>query len=413
MDQNNISLEENCSLCNNSLCWSEEQYQEYLYYTQVSYFEIFIIFINVSLVVGGVAGNVLVILSVATCRNLQTVVNLFLVNLALADILVLIICAPVSILQDVTNTWIFGTVMCRTVIFSQNVSMSVSVLTLTAIAYDRYKAICRPLSRLSYSTLRHVLQLVSIWILSTLISLPECLVLHAVSAIKEQPCVSENVFWDLTNCIPFWSYNTGLGYGVVKTMILFINPLIIMIIIYSRIINKLWSDKVKVSSDNPGDNCQTLRRNTRRSSSVGQDSSSHLNNTGQCEKRKKAALMLVTLVCVFFITNLPVHLFNILVILNDFMIPEHYQSQVESLVAHGQIVGHTMCYINSAINPFIFYTMSQAFKKQFELLLRCGCCRLRSRNEIITLTSVKMAAAPPGSANINRRILNKQNSEMF
>ena len=50
---------------------------------------------------------------------LQTVVNLFLVNLALADILVLIICAPVSILQDVTNTWIFGTLMCRTVIFSQ------------------------------------------------------------------------------------------------------------------------------------------------------------------------------------------------------------------------------------------------------------------------------------------------------
>ena len=40
-----------------------------------------------------------VILSVATCPGLQTVVNMFLVNLAVADILVLIICAPVSILQ--------------------------------------------------------------------------------------------------------------------------------------------------------------------------------------------------------------------------------------------------------------------------------------------------------------------------
>ena len=40
-----------------------------------------------------------VILSVATCSSLQTVVNMFLVNLAVADILVLIICAPVSILQ--------------------------------------------------------------------------------------------------------------------------------------------------------------------------------------------------------------------------------------------------------------------------------------------------------------------------
>ena len=56
---------------------------------------------------------------------------------------------------------------------------------------------------------------------------------------------SDDVFWDLTNCIPFWSYNTGLAYGVMKTGTLFIIPLIIMIIIYSQIINKLWSDKIK------------------------------------------------------------------------------------------------------------------------------------------------------------------------
>ena len=59
--------------------------------------------------------------------------------------------------QDVTNTWIFGTFMCKIVVFIQvlnnifvsrninkfsiiqTVSMSVSVLTLTAISYDRYQ----------------------------------------------------------------------------------------------------------------------------------------------------------------------------------------------------------------------------------------------------------------------------------
>ena len=49
--------------------------------------------------------------------------------------------------------------------------------------------ICYPNDQQNIFFLSHVLQLVSIWILSTLISLPECLVLHAVSAIKEQPCV--------------------------------------------------------------------------------------------------------------------------------------------------------------------------------------------------------------------------------
>ena len=40
-----------------------------------------------------------VILSVVTNSQLQTIVNTFLINLALADILVLILCAPFSILQ--------------------------------------------------------------------------------------------------------------------------------------------------------------------------------------------------------------------------------------------------------------------------------------------------------------------------
>ena len=62
-------------------------------------YELIMIIINAILILGGVAGNILVCLSLATASNLQTMVNLFLVNLALADILVLLVCAPFSILQ--------------------------------------------------------------------------------------------------------------------------------------------------------------------------------------------------------------------------------------------------------------------------------------------------------------------------
>ena len=61
--------------------------------------------------------------------------------------------------------------------------------------------------------------------------------------------VSDEIVWDLTNCVPFWSYNTGLAYGVIKTAILFIIPLIFMIVLYISIINKLWnSDKIEGDS---------------------------------------------------------------------------------------------------------------------------------------------------------------------
>ena len=49
----------------------------------------------------------------------QSVTNIFIVNLALADILVMLFCAPPSIIWDVTNTWIFGSLMCKIVIYIQ------------------------------------------------------------------------------------------------------------------------------------------------------------------------------------------------------------------------------------------------------------------------------------------------------
>ena len=50
------------------------------------------------------------------------------------------------------------------------------------------------------------------------------------------------------------------------------------------------------------------RRNTKDSGSQ----TTRIHQNANCDKRKKAAMMLLTLVIVFFITNLPVHLFNIL-----------------------------------------------------------------------------------------------------
>ena len=51
------------------------------------------------MILGGLVGNVLVCLSVATSSNLKSLVNMLLVNLAISDIIVLMACAPFSILQ--------------------------------------------------------------------------------------------------------------------------------------------------------------------------------------------------------------------------------------------------------------------------------------------------------------------------
>ena len=45
-------------------------------------------------------------------------------------------------------------------------------------------------------------------------------------------------------------------------------------------------------------------------------------------------------------------------------IPSEYKGLLNNFLNHSMVVAHTMCYINSAINPFIYYFMSSAFRKQ-------------------------------------------------
>lgn len=62
----------------------------------------------------GILGNVLVISVVCFNRNMKTAVNLYLLNLCVADILVLTICMPTALAEIYTkDAWYFGEAMCK------------------------------------------------------------------------------------------------------------------------------------------------------------------------------------------------------------------------------------------------------------------------------------------------------------
>lgn len=50
---------------------------------------------------------------------MRTVTNYFIVNLAVADFLVILICLPPTVLWDVTETWFMGTLACKIVLYFQ------------------------------------------------------------------------------------------------------------------------------------------------------------------------------------------------------------------------------------------------------------------------------------------------------
>lgn len=76
----------------------------------------------------GLIGNALVCIAVYRNHSMRTVTNYFIVNLAVADFMVILICLPPTVLWDVTETWFFGTAMCRIVLYFQ-VSLIPSITT--------------------------------------------------------------------------------------------------------------------------------------------------------------------------------------------------------------------------------------------------------------------------------------------
>ena len=65
----------------------------------------------------GFTGNCLVCFAIWRNRTMRTITNIFIVNLSLADLVVIVLVLPFALCVDVTNTWFFGEVFCKIHIF--------------------------------------------------------------------------------------------------------------------------------------------------------------------------------------------------------------------------------------------------------------------------------------------------------
>lgn len=67
----------------------------------------------------GLIGNALVCAAVYRNHSMRTVTNYFIVNLALADFLVILFCLAPTVIWDVTETWFMGERLCKIISYIQ------------------------------------------------------------------------------------------------------------------------------------------------------------------------------------------------------------------------------------------------------------------------------------------------------
>jgi hypothetical protein len=98
---------------------TEQAYKVLMDYIFPDIYEwIFIAFFSLVFIFG-LIGNILVFYAVWSNVYLRNTTNFFLVNLSIADFLVLLVCLPPTVIHDIAQTWFLGEILCKIVSYLQ------------------------------------------------------------------------------------------------------------------------------------------------------------------------------------------------------------------------------------------------------------------------------------------------------
>ncbi|KAJ8306165.1 hypothetical protein KUTeg_016710 [Tegillarca granosa] len=118
-------------------CWSDERFiKEINDYIFPKVYEWIFIVLNILVFIFGLGGNFLVCFAVYRNKHLQSVTNYFLVNLAVADFMVVLICLPPTLVHDIAQTWFLGIVMCKLIMYLQVGIILFYLCIFTAMPFD-------------------------------------------------------------------------------------------------------------------------------------------------------------------------------------------------------------------------------------------------------------------------------------
>ncbi|XP_046968323.1 dopamine D2-like receptor [Vanessa cardui] len=164
-------------------------------------------------------GNVLVILSVARERSLQTATNYFIVSLAVADLLVAVVVMPFGVYYLFNGVWGLPAVVCDCYIAMDVTCSTSSIFNLVAISVDRYIAVTQPIKYAKHKSNARVWVMIAVaWLVSGAIGSP------VVLGLNNTPDRSPN------QCL----FNST-DYVIYSSLGSFYIPCIIMMFLYYKI----------------------------------------------------------------------------------------------------------------------------------------------------------------------------------
>ncbi|KIH64290.1 7 transmembrane receptor [Ancylostoma duodenale] len=177
----------------------------------------------------GIVGNVAVLYLTLKNRHLQSVQNIFILNLAASDVLMCLTSLPITPITNVYKTWFFASPVCKLIPLVQGASVFVSTFSLSAIALDRYNLVVRPHRHPLRSRGASVVALL-LWIISALVCMPYGWYMD----VEQLPGICGEF------CTERWpSSEVRKGYALMVLVMQFILPFATMAVCYYTIFARL------------------------------------------------------------------------------------------------------------------------------------------------------------------------------
>ncbi|XP_015275513.1 PREDICTED: LOW QUALITY PROTEIN: neuropeptide FF receptor 2 [Gekko japonicus] len=292
-------------------------------------------------------GNGVVCFIVLRSKHMRTVTNLFILNLAVSDLLVGIFCMPTTLLDNIISGWPFGNTVCKMNGMIQGISVSASVFTLVAIAVDRFRSIVYPFKqKLTISTA--VVIIVVIWVLAVAIMCPSAVMLKVEKEKHFRVILGDGnktspIYW----CREDWP-NQDMERKIFTTVLfanIYLAPLSLIVIMYARIGITLFNTAVPSAGKH------------------GQERHSVY------KKKQKVIKMLIIVALLFILSWLPLWT---LAMLSDYADLTEEQLQVINIYVYP--FAHWLAFFNSSVNPIIYGFFNENFRRGFQAAFRFQLC---------------------------------------
>lgn len=327
----------------------------------------------------GLIGNLLVIFAIAKVQRMRSITNLFLLSLASADLLLVVVCVPVKGITFFSYSWRLGEFMCKFVAYIQTVSMICSALTLTAMSIERFVAIRYPLKARSLCTVRHArIVIIGVWANAFVLAIP----MITGIAYKTVEGIHRTAYW----CHKIWTEKPMYGkvFELYMLMIILVIPVSVMLVTYTWIAHIIWHVASRRADMRSG---RVLAVPSSQESHIGQTvvpmpshSTIVIGSNGTTENkpskthmdddktRKQVVLMLIVVVILFAVCWTPILVNNVLVAFK--LIDYLNMGKLKAM----RMTFHLMSYANSCLNPFVYAFMSKNFREGFIHAI-CACVK--------------------------------------